>query len=58
MSDIERMHIGTAVELLIYFLVSAYDDKTIDKPLSWSLYQAWRVVDRKEKPRKAKEQNE
>lgn len=53
------MSIGSAIELLIDLWHSAVDDETINKPISWSLYQVWKVADRKEKPRKAiKEQNE
>lgn len=46
------MSIGTAIELLIDLWHSAVDDETINKPISWSLYQVWKVADRKEKPRK------
>lgn len=46
------MSIGTAITALINYWNTAVDDETINKPISWSLYQVWKIVDQKEKPRK------
>lgn len=49
----EPMSIGKAIKMVIDEYMRVKDYKNIEKPISWALYQTWKIVDSKEKRRRA-----
>ncbi len=51
------MSIGKAIKMVIDEYMRVKDYENIEKPISWALYQTWKIVDSKEKRRRANEHN-
>ena len=49
----EPMSIGKAIKMVIDEYMRVKDYENIEKPISWALYQTWKIVDSKEKRRRA-----
>lgn len=43
---------GTVIDKFMEFAKEGYNNKWVNKPLSWALYETWKWADEREKPRK------
>lgn len=50
----EPMSIGKAIKMVIDEYMRVKDYENIEKPISWALYQTWKIVDSKEKRKESR----
>ena len=48
---VRKMTFGKVIDIILKYHAEALLDPVIKKPYAWSLFQAWKWVDKHEKPR-------